>query len=375
MKIINWFKNLNLSKNGWSVIIVATLLTIIGIIMIKSASFYWAQDKYNDAYYFVKRQSLFALLGLVLMILVTKLKSNFFYNKAFHLLVFGVILLILVVIPGVGIVRGGSRSWFGIGSFAIQPSEVFKLCVVVFTAKMFDTYYNKTKSFYKVVIPLFIPSVIGFGLIMLQPDLGSGVVMLLAILIMSVASKTKLGNYISVCIIGIFAFAFLVISEPYRLNRITAFVNPWEDPLGSGFQIIQSLYAIGPGGLLGIGFNASIQKHFYLPEPQTDFIFAILAEELGLIGGGFIILLFGLFIHYGFKIILNAKSNFDAFLALGIVSLIGIQAIINLGVVVGLFPVTGITLPFTSYGGSSLVITLISVGILASLDRKEEPNK
>lgn len=375
MKIINWFKNLNLSKNGWSVIIVATLLTIIGIIMIKSASFYWAQDKYNDAYYFVKRQSLFALLGLVLMILVTKLKSNFFYNKAFHLLVFGVILLILVVIPGVGIVRGGSRSWFGIGSFAIQPSEVFKLCVVVFTAKMFDTYYNKTKSFYKVVIPLFIPSVIGFGLIMLQPDLGSGVVMLLAILIMSVASKTKLGNYISVCIIGIFAFAFLVISEPYRLNRITAFVNPWEDPLGSGFQIIQSLYAIGPGGLLGIGFNASIQKHFYLPEPQTDFIFAILAEELGLIGGGFIILLFGLFIHYGLKIILNAKSNFDAFLALGIVSLIGIQAIINLGVVVGLFPVTGITLPFISYGGSSLVITLISVGILASLDRKEEPNK
>jgi cell division protein FtsW len=207
---------------------------------------------------------------------------------------------------------------------------------------------------------------------MLQPDLGSGVVMLIAIFVMSLASRAKFKNYISIGIVATGLFALLIISEPYRLSRITAFVNPWEDPLGSGFQIIQSLYAIGPGGFLGLGYNASIQKHFYLPEPQTDFIFAILAEELGLIGGGFIILLFGLFIHYGFKIILNCKNNFNAFLALGIVSLISCQAIINLGVVVGLFPVTGITLPFISYGGSSLVITLISVGILAGCDKKEE---
>ena len=354
------------------VLIIASILTVLGILMIKSASYYWAIDKYNDAYYFVKRQCLFAIIGLVLMILVTKIKYQFLYEKAFHILVAGVILLVLVVIPGIGIVRGGSRSWFGIGSFAIQPSEVFKLAVVIFSAKMFDLYYLKSKSFYKVVIPLFIPSVIGFALIMLQPDLGSGIVMLLAILIMSVASKTKIGNYITVGIAGIFMFALLVLSEPYRLSRITAFVNPWEDPLGSGFQIIQSLYAIGPGGFLGLGFNASIQKHFYLPEPQTDFIFAILAEELGLIGGGFIIFMFGLFIYYGFKITMNSKSNFQAFLALGIVSLISIQSIINLGVVVGLFPVTGITLPFISYGGSSLIITLLSVGILASLDKKEE---
>jgi cell division protein FtsW len=371
-KIITYFKGFNFSKNGWSIIIVSTILTILGIVMIHSASSFWALDKYNDSLYFVKRQILFALIGLVAMLFAGRISHKYIYEKSKIILLVGLILLILVAIPGIGIVRGGSRSWFGIGSFAVQPSELFKLCVVIFTAYMFDKHYDKTKSFYKVVVPILFPSVIGFGLIMLQPDLGSGVVMLIAIFMMSLASKAKFKNYILIGVTGLFFFALLIISEPYRLSRITAFVDPWEDPLGSGFQIIQSLYAIGPGGLLGLGFNASIQKHFYLPEPQTDFIFAILAEELGLIGGGFIILLFGLFIHYGFKIIFNCKDNFNAFLALGIVSLIGCQAIINLGVVVGLFPVTGITLPFISYGGSSLVITLLSVGILAGCDKREE---
>ena len=200
---------------------------------------------------------------------------------------------------------------------------------------------------------------------------GSGIVMISAIVIMSLMSKIKFKNFIYIGLLGLFAIVIMIISEPYRIERIIAYVDPFSDPLGSGFQIIQSLFALSPGGILGKGINSSIQKHFYLPEPQTDFIFAIISEEYGLIGSLIIIILFGVLFYYGLNLSLKQKKYKYSLLIIGIISLIGVQVIINLGVVVGLLPVTGITLPFISYGGSSLIILDIGIGLVLNLAREE----
>lgn len=207
----------------------------------------------------------------------------------------------------------------------------------------------------------------GFLLILLQPDFGSGIVMVCSIVVMVLAADSPLSYFVRVGFLGILGFGALILSAPYRLARITSFIDPWQDPLGSGFQIIQSLFAIAPGGLLGKGFDASVQKHFYLPEPQTDFIFAIFAEEWGFIGCALLILLYILIIYEGVKIAKNSTNAYLAYVAIGIISLFAIQVLINLGVVVGLFPVTGITLPLFSYGGSSLVVMMGSLGLLMGI--------
>jgi cell division protein FtsW len=208
-----------------------------------------------------------------------------------------------------------------------------------------------------------------FGMIMLQPDLGTGTVMVGTCVTMIFVAGARLSHFIGLGVLGLAGFVALILSAPYRIKRITSFLNPWEDPLGSGFQIIQSLYAIGPGGLFGLGLGQSRQKFFYLPEPQTDFIFAILAEELGFIGGSLVLLLFSLLLWRGVRIALGAPDLYGSFLALGIISMIAIQVMINIGVVTGLMPVTGITLPFLSYGGSSLTLMLMAIGVLLNISR------
>ena len=192
-----------------------------------------------------------------------------------------------------------------------------------------------------------------------------------SMIIMSLMSKVRFKNFVYIGLLGIIAVIAMIVSEPYRIERIIAYVDPFSDPLGSGFQIIQSLFALSPGGILGKGINSSIQKHFYLPEPQTDFIFAIISEEYGLVGSLIIIILFGLWFYYGLNLSLKQKEYKYCLLIVGIISLIGVQVIINLGVVVGLLPVTGITLPFISYGGSSLIILDIGIGLLLNLAREE----
>lgn len=366
---------LALRKNGKVVLFCVIVLTIIGVYEVYSSSNVWALYKENDQFYYFKRQLIFAIIGFAMMFIAIKIDINKIFEFAKIILYIGLVLLILVLIPGIGIVRGGSRSWFGIGSFAIQPSEFFKAAIIIYGALYLSNHYKNTKIFHKGVIPLLVVALIGFALIMLQPDLGSGVVMIAAVIIMSIVSRASIKNYLKLGGIGIIAFALLVISAPYRMNRIVSFIDPWQDPLGSGFQIIQSLYSLGPGGLLGSGINQSIQKHFYLPEPQTDFIFAIFAEEFGFIGCLIVLILFSLLIIYGLKIAKNNKDLKCSFLAVGIVSLIAIQVIINLCVVVGLFPVTGITLPFFSYGGSSLILILFLSGLLIGIDKKEKENE
>ena len=347
------------------------LISIFGIIMIYSASSIWAEYKYNDPLKYVKNQALFFIIGLILMFLVSKINYKFYLKKSNILLIGCIILLILVLIPGVGMVRNGSRSWFGIGSFGIQPSEFTKLALIIFTSKYLMNNEKNMKNIKKGVLPILCVLIFVFGLIMLQPDFGTGMIIVISIIGLLFVGGVSMKFFIGLGIIGVLGITGLIIIAPYRLARILSFLNPWSDPLGSGFQIIQSLYAIGPGGLFGFGFLNSRQKHFYLPEPQTDFIFSIISEEFGFLGIVIVVTLFLTIIITGFKISKNCKDLFGKYLSFGIMFQLSFQALLNLMVVVGLIPVTGVTLPFLSYGGSSLLITLRSIGVILNISRYE----
>ncbi|MUV36219.1 putative lipid II flippase FtsW [Lentibacillus sp. JNUCC-1] len=353
----------------YTLLSVIIFLLLIGIIMIFSASYVWAEYKYDDAFFYVKRQLLFIGAGVAAMFILMKIPYTLFKQYAKIILAACFVLLIIVLIPGIGMIRGGAQSWIGVGAFSIQPSEFMKLGLIIFLASYLSTHQKKITSLKKGFLPSLLLVFVAFGLIMMQPDLGTGVVLVLTCMTMIFAAGARLGHFFGLAILGVIGFLGLIISAPYRISRITAFINPWEDPLGDGFQIIQSLYAIGPGSLLGVGIGNSLQKYFYLPEPQTDFIFSILGEELGFIGGTFVLFLFAVMFWRGIKIALEAPDTFGSFLALGIVSMLTLQVMINISVVIGLIPVTGITLPFLSYGGSSLTLTLCSVGILLNISR------
>ena len=347
------------------------LISIFGIIMIYSASSIWSEFKYQDAFKYVKQQGLFFGVGILAMLFASKIDLNFLKKKANLILGICFILLILVLIPGIGTVRNGSRSWFGIGGLGVQPSEFAKLGLIIFTSKYLARNQKNMGDIKKGALPIFLIIGIFFVLIMLEPDFGTAMVMALTLIALIFASGLKISFFVKLGVLGLAGIVGLIIAAPYRMARIVSFLNPWSDPLGSGYQIIQSLYAIGPGGLLGQGFLNSRQKHFYLPEPQTDFIFSIISEEFGFLG---VLIVCGFFFFIFYRMLRIALRNNDLFskyLAFGLASLLFIQASLNLAVVVGLIPVTGVTLPFFSYGGSSLLISMISVGLVLNVSRKE----
>ena len=346
------------------------IIGIFGIIMIYSASSIWAEFKYQDAFKYVKQQGLFFLVGIFVMLFCSRINLNFLKKKANLFLAVCFLLLILVLIPGIGTVRNGSRSWFGIGGFGVQPSEFAKLGLIIFTSKYLSRNQKSMGDVKKGALPIFLVIGVFFLLIMLEPDFGTAMVMALTLIALIFISGLKISFFVKLGILGLAGIALLIIAAPYRMARIVSFLNPWSDPLGSGYQIIQSLYAIGPGGLLGQGFLNSRQKHFYLPEPQTDFIFSIISEEFGFLGV-LIVCGFFLFIFYRMlRIALRSNNLFSKYLAFGLAFGILIQASLNLAVVVGLIPVTGVTLPFFSYGGSSLLISMISVGLILNVSRE-----
>lgn len=352
----------------WLLASIIGLLTI-GLVMVYSAGSVLAFHDYGDSFYFVKRQLLFAVLGLIAMFFTMNLDYRVLkkYAKPLLLICFG--LLVIVLIPGIGVVRGGARSWLGISSFGIQPSEFMKLGMILFLSYWLSKEDYRITHFTRGLMPPL--GVIGtaFGLIMLQPDLGTGTVMLGASLLIVFTAGAKIRHLAGLAAVGVVGFIGLILAAPYRLQRITAFLDPWSDPLGAGYQIIQSLYAIGPGGLAGLGLGMSRQKYSYVPEPQTDFIFSILAEELGFIGGLLVLMLFLILVWRGMRIAMTVDDMFGSLLAVGIVGMVGVQVVINIGVVIGLMPVTGITLPLISYGGSSLTLMLTALGILLNLSR------
>ena len=303
------------------------------------------------------------------MLIISKINYKIYYDKANIILLICFILLILVLIPGIGTVRNGSKSWFGIGSFGIQPSEFAKLGLIIFVSKYLANNEKSVKNIKKGVLPILGITLLIFGIIMLQPDFGTGTIIVMSIIGLLFIGGVSIKFFLKIGLIGILGITGLIAIAPYRLARILSFLNPWKDPLGSGFQIIQSLYAIGPGGLFGLGFGNSVQKHFYLPEPQTDFIFSIISEEFGYLGILIIVILFLTIILTGFNISKKCNNLFGKYLCFGIIFQLSFQTLLNLMVVVGLIPVTGVTLPFLSYGGSSLLITLCSMGIILNISR------
>ncbi|NBI29422.1 stage V sporulation protein E [Chengkuizengella marina] len=351
-----------------SLIIVSTLLLLgIGLIMVYSASAVLAFHNFGDSLFYLKRQFIFAVLGIIALFATMNIDYWTWKKFAKLILTSGFIMLILVLI--IGDVRGGAKSWLGVGSLGIQPSEFMKLAIVLFLAKFLAERQTEITSFVKGLMPPLLLVGTSFAMIMLQPDLGTGAVLVGASIVVIYVAGAKISHLVSLAMIGVVGLVGLIITAPYRLKRITGFLNPWEDPLGSGYQIIQSLYAIGPGGLVGLGLGRSRQKYNYLPEPQTDFIFSIISEELGFIGGSVVLLLFLILIWRGLRVAITAPDSFGSLLAVGIIGIIGVQVMINIGVVIGMFPVTGITLPLISAGGSSLTLLLTAIGILLNISR------
>lgn len=349
--------------------ITCIILGIFGCIMIYSSSYIWAEYKFGNSLKYVLNQGVFLILGVIFMYLFSRIDYKIYEKKANIILFVCFLLLVLVLIPGIGVVRNGSKSWFGIGGFGIQPSEITKLGLVIFISKFLSKNNKEKRETKKFVIPILLVILIFFGLIMLEPDFGTGMVIVVSLVCLIFITGTNVGIFVKLGLIGLLGIIGLIIVAPYRLERIVSFLNPWSDPLGSGFQIIQSLYAIGPGGLLGFGFLNSRQKHFYLPEPQTDFIFSIISEEFGFLGILIVATLFLILFYKAIKISLNTNDLFGKYLCFGISFMLIFQTLLNLSVVVGLIPVTGVTLPFISYGGTSLLMSFISIGIILNISR------
>lgn len=352
--------------------ITTVILICVGIVMIYSASSIYAWEKYKDSFFFLKRHVIFLAIG----ILVTFLSMGIDYKKLSKwskpLLVVSFILLVLVLIPGLGREVAGARRWFRFKFISFQPSELANIAVIVYIADFISRKDNLIKTLFRG----FLPPVLVLGatllLILMQPDLGSTLALGIVVFIMLFVAGVRLTYLGSLILAGLPLLYILIFSVPYRRMRIMAFLNPWADPKGSGFQIIQSQVALGSGGIFGTGLGYSRQKLFYLPAAHTDFIFSIIGEELGLLGTLGIIILFMIFIQQSLKIIKNAPNKFGYFLSLGLVLMITFKAVINIGVSCGLLPTKGLPLPFISYGGSSLIFDLLSVGLILNVARTGE---
>lgn len=342
-------------------------LLSIGIVMVYSTSSISALKWYDDGYYFLKKQFLFAALGILLLIAAARFPYQYLATLEYLILGGTVILLVLVLIPGVGVSLGGATRWLRIGPFTFQPSEAAKLGLIVFLSSYLYKHRHAVQHFgIGFLIPLAVAGALCV-LVLMQPDFGSACVFMALTIILLFVSGTRLLYLVLAALPLIPGACYLVLKSPYRLKRLTAFLDPWSDPARSGFQIIQSFLAFGSGGVWGSGLGNGRQKLFYLPEAHTDFILSVVGEELGLLGVMGILVLFFLVIYCGLRIASRSGSLLGTYMAVGVVALIAVQALINMGVVMGLLPTKGSTLPFISYGGSSLLVSLIGVGILVNI--------
>jgi len=353
-----------------SVLLVTLGLVVFGVVMIYSSSSIVAMERYGDEYYFLKKQFLFACIGIAIMFVLSNLKYENFKKVAYAGIAVSILLLVLVLIPPIGVKKGGATRWIRLGLLNFQVSEMVKVALVVFLAHFLAKKAAHIKEFSKgILLPLILTLVI-VGLIMLQPDFGTAVIVAALLLGMLYLAGSRI-VHLSVLTVPIFAGAvILVLMKPYRLKRWLTFLDPWKDASSSGFQIIQSWISFGSGGPFGVGLGDGMQKLFYLPEPHTDFILSVVAEEVGFIGVAVVIALFIFLVFQGFVVAYRAADLFGTLLAAGLTTLIALEASINVAAVVGLIPTKGLALPFMSYGGSSLVMSLAAVGVILSIAGK-----
>lgn len=337
------------------------LITVIGYCFVYSAGSYWGKVHYEDSLPFFWKQIMYGTIGMISAWVIYKLPFIHLQKFWFSAYIGSILLLFAVYIPGLGIVRNGSQSWIQIAGFSLQPAEFVKISVMGFLASILaKTMHDKKRKYVGPLLICLIPA----GIILVQPDFGSAFLLIVGGFSLLFIAGFPIRFFLGIGSLGVLALVGLIASAPYRLKRISAFLDPWEDALNSGFQGIQSLLAIGPSGLFGHGFGQSRQKFLYLPEPQNDFIFSIIVEEMGFFGAVILISLFIIFLFTGYRLAILAPTKVGFYAIAGLQSMIGFQIFLNIGVVIGLFPVTGVTLPFISYGGSSLLSTWLIVGLI-----------
>ncbi|MBW1985805.1 MAG: putative lipid II flippase FtsW [Deltaproteobacteria bacterium] len=353
-------------------LIVTLLLVSIGLVMVFSSSGVMAYDRYQDPYFFLRKQGIFAVLGLALMFLVRKFPYQLYYRLVYLIFLVSLTTLIMLMIPGLGVEIRGATRWLRIGPFLFQPSELAKLAIVIFLAYSMARKQEKMKYFAIGFIPHIIVAGVFIILIEKQPDFGTAMTITVIVFLLLFVGGTRLTHIFLSGLALVPIIVYAIVRDPKRLERVITFLKPFAYKQESGYQLVHSLYAIGSGGLGGLGIGKSQQKLFYLPDMHTDFILAIIAEEVGLIGVLVIICLFFIFVIRGISLSLKVQDNFGCYLALGLVTLIGLQAGLNMGVVSGILPTKGMSLPFISYGGSSLLVNLMAVGILLNISAQSQ---
>ena len=355
-----------------SIASITMILICIGTVMIFSSSCVYALQTLGSSTYFLNRHLLFLAIGLVATFFVMTIDYRELQHYAKPLLVIAIISLVFVLVPGIGKQSFGARRWFKIGFLSFQPSEFFKIVMLIYVSDFLSRKQSKIRDFREGFLPLILILGVSCLLILKQPDLGTTVFMASVVLLMMFVAGARVWHVASLVVLTLPVIYLLIARVPYRMARIMAFLDPWNDSQGIGFQLTQSQIALGSGGIFGVGLGHSQQKLFYLPAAHTDFIFSIIGEELGLLGMLAVIFLFSLFIWQGARIAKRARDGFGYFLSLGIVIMIGLQTIINIGVSIGAFPTKGLPLPFISYGGSALIVNLMAVGLLLNISRTQE---
>ena len=360
-----------MKKNRIILLFCCYFLVFIGILFVYSASMYSAQVNYNNKYYFLIKQIIGALLGSVGLIFF----SNFNYQKlkkfSIPVLIFSFICLILVFIPHIGVENYGAKRWIGFGPITIQASEIAKFGFILFSASYLSNHFNNVTNF-KTLLPVILVGGAMCGLILLEPNMSVTICLALTLVAMLFIGGMKLKYMALFGGMGAMAVPLLILAKPYRVKRLTAFLNPWANPKGEGFQLIQSLYSLGAGGLFGVGLFNSKQKYLFLPFSESDFIFSIIGEETGFVGCVLLISIFVLLIISGIKIAYSCHERFGCYLATGITSIIAIQTFINIAVVTGSIPPTGLPLPFISAGSSSLIVFMSAIGVLNNISKQSK---
>lgn len=349
-------------------------LVAIGLVMIFSASSAQAYADHRDTAYYLKHQLVYLFVGLGLAYVAYRIDYRKLKPFAPYALVLCILSLLAVLVPHVGVAVNGARRWIGAGMISLQPSEFAKLGLVIYLAAALSTRGDRITSLAKGLFPLCIPVVTIAMAILLEPDMGTASLIVFTAFAMFFAAGARIEHLVMIVLATAPPAIFAVLARPYQRARVLAFLDPWKDPQNTGFHIVQSLLALGSGGLLGVGLGESRAKFFYLPEQYTDFIFSILGEELGLAGTVGVIVLFVVFVYRGIRIAIAAPDRFGFFLAAGCTAMIAIQAFVNIGVVTSSWPVTGVPLPFISFGGSSLIVSLIAVALIINVGRFRKVN-
>jgi len=352
-----------------TLLLVTLTLALVGLVMVFSASAIVAGNRFQDPQFFLKRQIAWLGFGFLLMHLTSRVDYALWKKMAIPILGCMLVLLVMVLIPSLGVAAKGARRWLRLGPISMQPAEMAKLVAVIYLATYLAKKADKVAAFRSGLVPVLIVIGLLSGLILLEPDLGTVVVIGLVTVCLLFLGGARITHLVGLGLCAIPAALALVLSSGYRRQRLMSFLAPWKDASDSGFQITQSFLAFGSGGPFGVGLGEGKQKLFFLPEAHTDFVLALVGEELGLAGTATVILLFALFVCRGFQIAARARIPFGKYLGMGITLLIGVQALVNASVVTGLLPTKGLTLPFISYGGSSLVVSFVGVGMLLSISR------